>query len=237
MGNDTGSVTGDTAMDIHAVLLDVGGVFLVPDPEPIARITGADGGDEQVIRAHYGAINDADDGRTFDWGLYHRLLATHCGVPESMLDAVAMQLSAHFQRRNTWVRPLPGARDALAALARTGRTLAIVSNSDGTVEQTLRELELCQVGDGPGTEVELVVDSCAVGVSKPDPEIFRLALASIGVEPGNAVHVGDTRFADVAGALAAGVRPVHVDPYGDCPEPDAHQHVPNVGAVPALLLG
>lgn len=220
--------------DIHAVLLDAGGVFLVPDPTVLAGVVG--GADaERIIRAHYGAINDADDGQTFDWDLYCRQLAERCGVPADRLAETATRLAETFAADNIWVHPLPGATAALTALAGTGRALAVVSNSDGTVEATLLEQQVCQVGTGPGAEVELIVDSHAVGVAKPDPEIFRLTLASLGVEPANAVHVGDTRFADVAGAIAAGIRPVHVDPYQDCPDPDGHLHVREVGAVSALL--
>jgi len=50
-------------------------------------------------------------------------------------------------------------------------------------------------------------------VAKPDPAIFRLALEALRVAPEATIHVGDTPAADVAGALAAGVRPVLVDPY------------------------
>ncbi len=53
-----------------------------------------------------------------------------------------------------------------------------------------------------------------VGVSKPDPAIFQLALDVLGVPPEHALHVGDTPAADVEGAWAAGVTPVLVDPYG-----------------------
>ena len=52
-----------------------------------------------------------------------------------------------------------------------------------------------------------------MGVEKPDPAIFRHALDALGVDPARAVHVGDTPAADVAGAIAAGARPVLVDPY------------------------
>jgi putative hydrolase of the HAD superfamily len=91
--------------------------------------------------------------------------------------------------------------------------VAVVSNADGTVEQQLRDDAFCQVGSGAGVEVTAVLDSTVVGVAKPDPAIFRLALALLDVPPARAIHVGDTPSADVTGARAAGVRPVLVDPY------------------------
>lgn len=48
-----------------------------------------------------------------------------------------------------------------------------------------------------------------VGVYKPHPEIFEHALAGLGgVEPARAVHVGDLRRTDVAGAIAMGMTAV-----------------------------
>jgi putative hydrolase of the HAD superfamily len=66
---------------------------------------------------------------------------------------------------------------------------------------------------GRRSEVGAVLDSTVVGVAKPDPAIFLLALDAIDVAPHRAIHVGDTPSADIAGARAAGVRPVLVDPY------------------------
>ena len=94
-----------------------------------------------------------------------------------------------------------------------------MSNADGTVERQLRDDGICQVGPGPGVEVGAVLDSRSSASSKPDPAIFHLALEVLGVAPARAIHVGDMPAADVAGALAAGVRPVLVDPY------DHHAHL------------
>ncbi|MCI4362579.1 MAG: HAD-IA family hydrolase, partial [Thermoplasmata archaeon] len=52
------------------------------------------------------------------------------------------------------------------------------------------------------------------GVEKPDPEIFRRALDLAGAEAADAVMVGDNWDADVQGALAAGIRPVWLNPTG-----------------------
>jgi len=79
-----------------------------------------------------------------------------------------------------------------------------------------------------GIEVGVVVDSAVVGVAKPDPAIFEIALDALGVpaaDRGAAIHVGDALQYDVAGALAAGIVPVHLDPFGDCAAPGGHQHI------------
>jgi putative hydrolase of the HAD superfamily len=81
-----------------------------------------------------------------------------------------------------------------------------------------------------------VIDSAAVGVAKPDPAIFRIALEATGVAPERVLHIGDTVGADVDGALAAGIRPLHLDPYGFCRD-DSHPHIPDLLTVAVLLGG
>ncbi len=81
----------------------------------------------------------------------------------------------------------------------------------------------------------IVIDSDVVGVAKPNPAIFRIALDACAVAPERALHIGDIVGADVNGARAAGVRPLHLDPYGFCAD-DSHLHVPDLATVAAALL-
>jgi putative hydrolase of the HAD superfamily len=68
-------------------------------------------------------------------------------------------------------------------------------------------------------KVAAVFDSAIVGYEKPDPRIFEHALGDLGANADDAIHVGDMPSADVAGAVAAGIRPVLVDPH------DAHPNL------------
>jgi putative hydrolase of the HAD superfamily len=89
-----------------------------------------------------------------------------------------------------------------------------------------------------GVPVGVVADSTTAGVAKPDPAIFRLALESLGVPAGDTVlHVGDSLRSDVDGALAAGLQPVHFDPYGCCPAPDGHGHARSLGELARAVAG
>ena len=137
-----------------------------------------------------------------------------------------------------WAHVGLGAMDGLRAVAALGLPMGVVSNSDGSVEGDLRRLGVCHVpaaSDGPeplrpGSPMGVILDSAVVGVAKPDPAIFRIALDALGVPAGRSVlHVGDSLRYDVAGALAAGLQPVHMDPYGFCPAPDGHPHVAQPG--------
>jgi FMN phosphatase YigB (HAD superfamily) len=96
--------------------------------------------------------------------------------------------------------------------------VAVVSNSDGTVAE-----ELATAGfDGL---FEAVVDSHLVGVSKPDPRIFAIALERLGVPAASTWYVGDSPHHDLRGASAAGLAQIIlVDPLG--------LHQPRVGEDP-----
>ncbi len=206
-----------------AVLLDVGGIFHLPDHE---RVLGAfaRGGFEaradDLDRAHYrGAARFTCDYEgelpwREMWRAYLEEYARTCGVADEQYGDVHEHLDAEFASGALWSRIIPGSVDGLRALAATGVTLGVVSNADGTVGARLREQEVLQVGPGIGVEVACVIDSGEVGVSKPDPHIFRIALDAIGVEPHDTWYLGDMPGIDVVGARAAGLRPFVMDPYG-----------------------
>lgn len=215
---------------MKAVLMDVGGVLVVPRPGTLAGVVAPHGGitdPDEIIRVHYAAMTAADSDHGFDWDRYHAELLDGCRVPVSARAACDDDM-AEMERvtPDLWSHPLPGVRGALRSLAGQYR-LGIVSNSNGTVRSLMAELDLCQQGPGPATEVDVIVDSAVVGVEKPDPSIFAFAMEILGLSPDEVSYVGDTRAFDVAGARAAGLRPIHLDPYGFCAGDD-HEHITGI---------
>jgi HAD superfamily hydrolase (TIGR01509 family) len=63
---------------------------------------------------------------------------------------------------------------------------------------------------GLGARLDATITSAQAGVVKPDPSIFRVALATAGVPASAAIHVGDSPNEDVEGARAAGIEPILV---------------------------
>lgn len=230
----------DVWRDVEAVFLDVGGVFHLPDHRRVVDALhqlGVDPGPERLDRAHYAgvaALVEWPDEEGGIWTAYLEAYAVEAGVPAGRLAEAVGRLDLAFAEPGMWSRLVPGSVDALRALHATGLPLAIVSNSDGTLEGRLAAEGICQVGPGPGVPMAVVIDSGAVGVAKPDPGIFAFALEATGVEPGAALHVGDAVGADVAGALAAGVRPVHLDPHGFCSDA-SHAHLRALADLAPLL--
>ncbi|MEW6439602.1 MAG: HAD family hydrolase [bacterium] len=76
--------------------------------------------------------------------------------------------------------------------------LGIVSNFYGNLERVCSDLGILDLFD-------CLVDSSREGVMKPDARIFRSALERLGLEPEQAVFIGDNVFRDMQGARAAGM--------------------------------
>ena len=229
---------------VSAILLDAGGVLLFPRPEnllPPLRAAGVDPDLATLECAHYRAMAAQDQeprppAPDTWWPNYLRTYVAACGVPEQDCQQLALEI-AQRPRAGGWAQAGLGVREGLRALAEQGLPMAVVSNSDGTVAADLRRVGLCYAPDGgpdgpdrpdrpDGVPMGVILDSAVVGVAKPDPRIFHLALEALNVPAdGTVLHVGDSLRYDVAGALAAGLQPVHMDPHGFCPAPEGHPHV------------
>ena len=232
-----------------AILLDAGGVFLFPQPDvmlPPLRAAGLSPDLATLERAHYRAMSLLDIPGTPDpdndtwWHSYLMDYVAACGIAASECAAVAKRMSQEIVSFG-WTHVAASARDGLRAIAGLGIPIGIVSNSDGSVQDALRSLGVCYAADPAqpvtdGVEVGVVIDSHVVGVAKPDPEIFRIALEALGVPAGqDVVHIGDSLRYDVTGALAAGLRPIHLDPYGYCPIPEGHEHITSLSGILEII--
>ena len=76
--------------------------------------------------------------------------------------------------------------------------LAVISNFDGRLRMILEQL-------GVSKFFQHVFVSSELGADKPDPEIFRRALKTLQLEPGEVLHVGDDRERDWNAATTAGL--------------------------------
>lgn len=107
---------------------------------------------------------------------------------------------------------------ALAALRERGIRIGIVCDVGFTGGEQLRALldEAGLLGHFAGWAF-----SDEVGHYKPSPRIFEVALESLGAQPAEAMHVGDLRRTDVAGATAIGMRTARYKGLHDDPDLDS----------------
>ncbi len=108
------------------------------------------------------------------------------------------------------IQPPEGAEAVVQALS-TEYTLGVISNGLPDVQAN----KLNALPFNHSFEPSLRVFSGGVGHAKPDPRIFQHALEHAGVEPREAVMIGDQALADVGGAQGAGLRGVWFKPDGN----------------------
>ena len=81
--------------------------------------------------------------------------------------------------------------------------------------------------------IDVLTVSAVEGLAKPAPEFFLLACTKAGVDPANAVMIGDSYRADVLGAQAAGMEGILLDRNGTATETDVPV-APNLNAAVEL---
>ena len=213
---------------IDAVLFDAGGIFVIPDPTVLGPLLSFYGGSSDLgdhHRAHYRAMaaKSAAGSGERDWSAYNVAYVRSIGVSEPDVDEAAMVLD---RTRNAyiWRHVLPDSVAALRALHERGIPIGVVSNATGQIEAVLARTGVCQVGDGPGVPVRVVIDSHVVGVAKPDPGIFDHGLRALpDIDRSRVAYVGDSVTMDIGGARNAGLFPILLDPYDDHVGADFHR--------------
>ena len=206
-------------MSIRAVLFDFGGVFT---DSPFAALAAAaaelGAAPEEVLEIVFGPYDRDTD---HPW---HRLERGELPLPEARqaIMALGAERDIALDPIQLLVRGLggKGARDDVVAHTRRlradGLRTALVTNNAREFREGWRSLiPLAELFD-------VVVDSSEVGVRKPDPAIFELALREIGgVEPQAAVFLDDFH-GNVAAARRLGMHGVLVehDPSGALRELD-----------------
>jgi FMN phosphatase YigB (HAD superfamily) len=146
-------------------------------------------------------------------------MAAYCLEARGIFDDEPIaQLTKEFEEASmrSGVIPVGGALDTLQRLEEAGIRRALICDTGFTPGRVVRQL---LEAAGLVEYLEVLCFSDEVGVPKPGNEIFAKALAELGMRPPEALHVGDLRRTDIAGAHdmgmhAARFRGVHDDRSG-----------------------
>ena len=130
------------------------------------------------------------------WRQYHGLMLRELGLEDAGHVLIDRILTAQYAPE-AW-ELYPDVLPAIHELRGLGMGLGIVSDWGSNLLPIVEGL-------GLGAELDFVIASGAVGLSKPDPAFFRLAATRAGVPPGETLMVGDSYRADVEGAQSAGM--------------------------------
>jgi len=210
---------------VRAVLFDAGGTLVHPDWERLARLATASAGRE-FVAAELGrkfkemmcAVDSGmqrgepapDDSRKRNW-VFQRVYRA-LDLDDETCEKLSGEIDATHAERHLWSAPDPEAPAVLTSLREAGLRIAVISNTeDGRLEELLDLVEL-------KTHFDFYIDSYVVGERKPDAAIFQLALARLGIEPAEAVYIGDSYGHDALPALRLGMRAVLLDPLDLYPE-------------------
>jgi putative hydrolase of the HAD superfamily len=128
------------------------------------------------------------------------------GIPAEEIPAYGEHFRRLHGEASLWRVVRPGTMEALERLKAAGLKLAIVSNAEGQIESDARRYGLFPFFD-------VIIDSHVVGVAKPDPRIFHIALELLGVAPEEARFAGDIFSVDILGARAAGIEAALIDQH------------------------
>lgn len=217
---------------IETIFFDAGNTLVSIDFDWVARELagcGIDCAPSELRRAEAAArpvvsagLGEREEKETLDTFAFYfsrvlEQLAPAVDAGADRLAEIARELAPVLRgpgmTQKLWSWLIPGVPETLAALEGAGFQLVVVSNSDGSVEESLVAAEL-------RGHFAHVVDSAIVGAEKPDPRIFEHALERAGAHAERTLHIGDLYSVDVVGARAAGVHPVLLDPFGDWGEVD-----------------
>ena len=216
------------------LIFDAGGVLVFPNFERLAKI-----GEQASIQTnakelanHHAKLFHAYDEHVAMHHVFPKLdyfLNLYEQVTQSSEKAkVAKQFALQAGRKeHLWATTYPWVEESLRKLKTQGYPMAVISNSEGSVEQILMDLGLRKY-------FEVVIDSFLVGVEKPEKRIFEIALERLGWESANTIYIGDIFFVDVWGANQAGLGAIHLDKLGLYSNWDGI-HIPSVKELPELL--
>jgi len=126
------------------------------------------------------------------------------GVPE---EHVGAHVAARHEFARAALRLRAGAHEVLERLRGRGVRVGLITVCSEEVPAAWPETELAGLFDAE-------TFSSACGLMKPDPEIYLTTTRALGVEPAEALFVGDGANDELAGAARVGMTPVLFAPDG-----------------------
>lgn len=225
----------------RAIFFDAGNTLLQLDHAAVVAQLGLRGvarSPEEIARAEHrarvrldphlapGASTESDAIGDY----YVRYLLEGLGVrDQETFRALAGWRRSYNLPVGLWNQAHPEAEGILRRVRAEGLAAGVISNSNGSVRAIMEEVGLAR-------HLDFILDSAVVGVEKPDPRIFTLALEAARVRPEEAVHIGDLYSVDVLGARRAGVEAILLDPDGVWGERDCLR-ARSLGEAVDLALG
>lgn len=167
------------------------------------------------------------------WAPDYRLDAWSGALEEHGVNDIplAERLAEAFQHERRLRHVVfPDAETILQELGRSYRLGLVTNGAPDLQREKIR-------GSGLAHFFDSITISGEIGVGKPDPRIFRVALDSLGAKPANIAMVGNSLKRDIAPAQRLGMRAVWVNRTGSACNSDItpRAEITNLSELPALL--
>ena len=105
----------------------------------------------------------------------------------------------------------PNALFILDKLRKDGYKLGLLSNGDAKSQYD--KINYCKLPE----EFDEIIVTGDYGISKPNPEIFKIMANKLGVKPEECIYIGDTFSTDILGAIKANMIPVWITQLSERP--------------------
>ena len=139
------------------------------------------------------------------------------GIQKSDLEVIVQEIISRHRKKMLWSIFPSSVRKVIVELRKKGYKVGVISNSDGRLVNQLKSLKVYDLFDA-------VIDSREVGVEKPNPQIFEIAMKRLKVTPQESIYVGDLYSIDIIPAQKMGIRAILFDPGNHFP----HLHCPRI---------
>jgi putative hydrolase of the HAD superfamily len=140
---------------------------------------------------------------------FQRIVLKTAGIEAD--EKVVLKLLGMMQQAKMDLVPFGDALPALDELKKRQLILGLISNIEQNMAETLEKL-------GLSSRLDIVVTSQDAGFAKPHKEIFQYATNKAGVQPGEAIYIGDQYQVDVVGSRNAGMKSILLDRSDYYPE-------------------
>ncbi|MCK4668113.1 HAD-IA family hydrolase, partial [Candidatus Dependentiae bacterium] len=115
---------------------------------------------------------------------YFSLIIKAMSLDKDTEELVVSEIIKRHKKKMLWSIFPSSVYKVIKELRKRDYLVGIISNSDGRLVNQLKSMKIWELFD-------TVVDSREVGVEKPDPEIFEIALNRLKVDPEEAIYIGD----------------------------------------------
>lgn len=199
----------------QAVFFDFGDTLVETEPQYLERMRMAIENlgvtltlrqlEEAYVLADYKSAETTLNENPFDHQrhseIFIRTMADKLEI-HNMVEVIVPNLDEEIAKFKLKRKLMDGAKAVLDTVKQKGFKAGIISNNDGRTREKCDDVGITSYFD-------VILDSTQEGVSKPNPEFFRIAMERMGIDdPSKVLHVGDLPGSDAMGADKLGIQTI-----------------------------